>query len=157
MSDQTPPTPPPAIPPVPPEDDFPRKKGWKSFFESPAIPYPASTPEEKQWATGLHASGFAGLVIPFGNLLAPLVIWMIKRPESAYLDAVGKEVVNFHLSFWIYALITGAIAAVLFCLVVPLILPVAVFVGGIVYMVMAVMKTNEGGDFRYPATIRFIK
>ncbi len=145
------------MPPTPPGDHTPRKAGWKSFFESPAIPYPPSTPEERNWATGLHASGFAGFIIPFGNILAPLVIWMIKRPESAYLDAVGKEVVNFHICFLIYALVTSAIAGVLFCLVIPIILPVAVLIGGIVYMVMAVMKTTEGGDYRYPATIRFIK
>ncbi len=151
MSDQ--------VPPLPPENDFPQKKGWKAFFESPAIPYPDSTPAEKSWATGLHASGFAGLilVIPAANIIAPLVIWLIKRPESKYLDEVGKEVVNFHISMAIYMWISVIMAFVLGCLIVPLVLPVVVAVGAIVYMVMAVMKTSEGGDFRYPATIRFIK
>lgn len=159
MSDQVPPTPPPVVLPQPPEDDSPRKKSWKAFFESPVIPYPESTPGEKSWATGLHASGFAGLilVIPAANIIAPLVIWLIKRPESKYLDEVGKEVVNFHISMAIFMWAAVALAIFLGCLIVPLILPVVVGVGAIVYMVMAVMKTSEGGDFRYPATIRFIK
>lgn len=159
MSDEIPPTPPavPPTPPEPPEESLPKAKGWKDFFQSPTIPYPTGTPAEKQWATGMHASGFAGFVIPFGNLLAPFVIWMIKRPESAYLDEVGKEVINFHLSFLIYAIATGTVAALLVCLVIPVVLPIAVVIGGIVYMIQAIMRTTEGRDYRYPATIRFIK
>jgi hypothetical protein len=164
MSDEIPPQPPafpPTPPPPPPEPDdhFPKKAGWKEFFASPVMPYPASTPAEKSWATGLHASGFAGFafVIPFANILAPLVIWLIKRPESAYLDAVGKEVVNFQISAAIYGVVTAIIAVVLGCLIVPIVLPFIVVIGWVVYMIRALMATSEGGDFRYPATIRFIK
>ncbi len=164
MSDENPPTPP-AFPPTPPSspepgDPSPKKGRVMEFFTSPVIPYPVSTPAEKSWATGLHASGFAGFVfvIPLANIIAPLAIWLIKRPESAYLDAVGKEVVNFQISALIYAFVTALIATPLTCLFfIPWLVPLAVFVGWIVFMIQAVMKTTEGGDFRYPATIRFVK
>ncbi len=162
MSDEIPPPPPaipPSNPPEPPDDYSPKKAAWKEFFESPVMAYPESTPLEKSWATGLHASGFAGFifVVPFANIIAPLVIWLIKRPESAYLDAVGKEVVNFQISAAIYGVATTILAFLLGCLIVPIALPFIVLIGWIVYMIRGIMATSDGGDYRYPATIRFIK
>ncbi len=158
MSDEIPPTPP-AVPPEPPEEQLPKVGGWKEFFKSPLMAYPTASPAEKSWATGLHASGFAGFifVIPFANIIVPLVIWLIKRPESAYLDAVGKEVVNFQISAAIFGVGTAIIAGLIGCLIIPIALPFIVLIAWVVYMIKAIMATSDGGDFRYPATIRFIK
>jgi len=144
------------LPPEPPIDG-PEKKSKSDFFKSPDIPYPAGAPEQRQWAVAIHASGFAGLVFPFGNILAPLILWMIKKPEGAYLDEIGKEVVNFHISFSIYAVVSILAAILLSCLIIPIILPFVVGIGGIVLMILAIVKTSNGEDYRYPATIRFIK
>ena len=37
------------------------------------------TKDERTWAMLCHFSAFAGLIFPFGNFLAPLIIWLIKK------------------------------------------------------------------------------
>jgi uncharacterized Tic20 family protein len=38
-----------------------------------------------------------------GHLLAPLIVWLMKRDESPEIDAHGKEAVNFQISMLIYS------------------------------------------------------
>ena len=55
------------------------------------------------WATFSHLASFAGILgIPFGSILGPLVIWLIKRAEIPFVDQCGKEAVNFQISIGIY-------------------------------------------------------
>ncbi|MBJ7259032.1 MAG: DUF4870 domain-containing protein [Chthoniobacterales bacterium] len=119
----------------------------------PSTP-PGVTPEEQSWAIALHLSGFAGFLLPsLGQILAPLVIWLIKRPESAYLDRVGKDVLNFQISYTIYVVVAGILCW--FCigfLVLPVILVV-----WIVLMVVAAVKTSNGEEYKYPFTIRLLQ
>lgn len=101
-----------------------------------------------------HLLGFAGLIVPVGgNIIGPLVLWLIKRAESPYLDAVGKEVVNFNISFTIYAAIAFL---TVFAFIGFLLLP-AVGVVWLVLTVIGAIKASEGKIYRYPLTIRMIK
>ena len=56
---------------------------------------------------------FAGVVFPFGSLIAPLILWLLKRNESAFLDEIGKEVVNFQISLIAYSFVCGLLVFVL--------------------------------------------
>lgn len=142
------------IPPQLPEDPFtPPASG--GFFKSPLTPYPPSSETDRSWAIGLHASPLIGLIVPLGNLLAPFIIWLIKKPESPYLDEVGKEVVNFQLSTTIYALACTIISFVTCGFGVILFLPLVL--AWFIFVIMAVIKTSNGEPYRYPATWRLIK
>ena len=101
----------------------------------------------------MHLLGFAGFVFPFGNIIAPLILWLVKRPESPLLDRTGKEVLNFQISSTIYAAAAGILCFVLIGL---LILPV-IFILWVVFMVIAAVKTGNGEDYRYPLTIRILQ
>jgi uncharacterized Tic20 family protein len=142
------------IPPQLPEDPItPPASG--GFFSSPTTPYPAPSETDRSWAIGLHASPLIGLIVPFGNLLAPFIIWLIKKPESPYLDEAGKEVVNFQLTFTIYALICTAIAFITCGIGTILFLPLILV--WLIFVIIAVIKTSNGEHYRYPATWRLIK
>jgi uncharacterized Tic20 family protein len=52
----------------------------------------------------IHISALASYIFPFGGVLAPLIIWQIKKDESYYIDEQGKSAVNFNLSFALYPL-----------------------------------------------------
>lgn len=107
---------------------------------------------EKQWAVAIHLSALIGLVMPFFNILAPLVLWLFKRPESAWLDEIGKSVLNFQISFTIYALIAGLS---IFVLVGFLLLPIV----GIVYLaflIVGAIRASEGVTYRFPLTFKFL-
>jgi uncharacterized Tic20 family protein len=97
--------------------------------------------------------GFAGFVFPFGNIIGPLILWLIKRPESPLLDRTGKEVLNFQITYTIYAAVAGILC---FVLVGFLILPV-VFILWVVLMVVAAVRTGNGEEYKYPLTIRLLQ
>ncbi|GGY24956.1 hypothetical protein GCM10008098_18250 [Rhodanobacter panaciterrae] len=123
------------------------------------IPPPPSEPvtvgpsaEERQWAMFAHLSALAGLVIPFGSIIGPLVIWLIKKDTMPFVNDQGKEALNFN--------ITVAIAAVVcwilfFVLIGMLLLPVLVILW-LVFVILGTIKANEGTTYRYPFALRLV-
>jgi uncharacterized Tic20 family protein len=109
--------------------------------------------EDRTWATLCHLTALALLVgIPFGNIIGPLVVWLLKRHESAAVDAHGKEAVNFQISMTIYTLLAG-----LSCfLCVGFVLLPAALIANLVLIVVASIKASNGELFRYPLSIRLI-
>jgi uncharacterized Tic20 family protein len=117
---------------------------------------PASSSESaRSWCIGLHLSGLSGLILSFAlaHIVVPLVIWLVKRADSPEIDSTGKEVLNFQISYTIYSLIAGALC---FVLIGFLILPIVLIVW-LVCIIIAAVKTSNGENYRYPATIRFLQ
>ena len=88
-----------------------------------------------------------------GNILGPLVMWLIKREECPFVDACGKEALNFQISMTIYTIVAG----VLVLAVIGLILLPAIIIFNVVLTIMASIRASEGSNYQYPLTIRFIK
>lgn len=102
-----------------------------------------------------HLLAFAqfALIVPCGNIIGPLVLWLLKRADSPYIDEHGKEVLNFNISWAIYGVIAGLSCLILIGFVIGPIL----FVAWIVFVIIGSMKASEGKLYRYPLTIRFLK
>jgi uncharacterized protein len=109
--------------------------------------------QERTWAMFCHLGAFAGYMIPFGHIIAPLIIWQMKRKESAFVEENGKEALNFQLTLTIYAIIATLLALIF----IGFFLLAIIGVFGVVMIVVAALKANNGESFRYPATMRFIK
>jgi hypothetical protein len=109
--------------------------------------------EERTMALLTHLSGLAGFVVPFGNIIAPLIIWQIKKDQSAFVNDQGKEAVNFQISFTLYAIAAG----LLILLAVGVLLLPLVGLAGLILMIIAALKANQGVAYRYPFTLRLIK
>lgn len=116
---------------------------------------PQQTPgqEARQWAMFCHFAAFLGLVFPFGNLLGPLIVWQIKKDLDPFVDAQGKEALNFQISVAV---------AMLICLLLSVVLigiPLMVLVGiaALVLTIIAGIKANEGQAYRYPFAWRLVK
>lgn len=100
-----------------------------------------------------HLAALAGLVgVPFGNVLGPLIIWLIKKNEMPAIDAHGKESINFQLSMTIYLIVAGILVFVF----IGIFLVIALMIANVVLVILASIRANEGGFYRYPITIRFI-
>lgn len=115
---------------------------------------PAVKDDERTWAVLAHLSVLGHLLLPVVALAAPLVIWLVKREQSAYLDDHARESLNFHITLVLYsvlaiplAIITCGLGALLVLLVYPL---------GLIGMIMASIAANRGEFYRYPMTFRFI-
>ena len=106
------------------------------------------------WGMLCHLAALAGFIgIPFGNVIGPLVIWLIKKDEFAFVDDNGKESLNFQISVTICALV----AAILIVVVIGIFLLIALAVADLVFIIMAAVKASKGETYRYPLSIKFLK
>ena len=122
------------------------------FPPPPPQPPTCSAKDERLWATFCHLGGLGMYVFPFGNVIIPLVIWLVKKDEYPLVNDQGKEALNFQLSIMIYTIVS----LVLLLAVVGIALLLAVLIFDVVMIVIASIKANEGVAYRYPLTIRFI-
>lgn len=111
------------------------------------------TPDEKQMGLFLHLSQLLNLILPFGGVIAPIVLWQMKKDQMPALDAHGKMVVNWLISSLIYWVVSGVLAIVLIGFLGML----ALVIMGIVFPIMGGIKANNGEFWEYPLTIKFLK
>jgi len=110
--------------------------------------------DERTWGMLCHLAALAGFVgIPFGNIIGPLVVWLIKKQEYALADREGKKSLNFQISMTIYALVAAALIIVL--IGIPLLILIALV--DLILVIVASVKTSNGEDYNYPLSIKFFK
>ena len=102
--------------------------------------------EEKLWAVGAH---LGPLLLGF---IAPLIVWLVFRERSAFLDRTAKEALNMQLSYLIYFLVAGFSLILL----VGLVLLPAVGIAWLVLMIVATTKVANLEDYRYPLIFRLV-
>lgn len=125
---------------------------------APQEPQPATGPPDKDarlWATFTHLAALAGLLgVPFGSIIGPLVLWLIKKNEIPFVDYNGKEALNFQISITIYMIASTP----LICggpLILLAVIPLAIV--DLIFTIIAAIKANDGEYYRYPITIRMLK
>ena len=128
-------------------------KAFCIMTETPASPPPASTSDERKWSVLLHISALAGMIIPLGNVIGPLVLWLIKKPESAYVDRHGKAALNFQISSMIYMIVMALLVIVFIGL--PLLIAYSIF--WFVMVILATIRAADDKDPGYLLSIQFFK
>ncbi len=118
---------------------------------------PQYSENELTWAGLCHFSALMGLIwwmpvyynwIPVGHLIGPLVVWLIKRKSSPYIDTNAKEALNFQMSITFYALILGLLPLGFFSIYG--ITALAIF--SACFAIKAGVHVSKGKPFRYPLT-----
>jgi len=117
------------------------------------------TPELRQWAMFCHLGGLAGFVVPFGGIIAPLILWQMKREESPFIDEQGREALNFNITIVgaTYLLTLVAVFTMFFFfgfLLIPVVFGLTI--AHVVFAIIAALKANEGIAYRYPFTLRLV-
>ena len=107
----------------------------------------------RNWAVVLHLSQFAGYIIPFAGLLAPILIWQIKKNDVPGLDEHGKIIANWMISAFIY----GVLCFFLTFILIGFLGFAALAVMAIVYPIIGAIKANDGVAWKYPLSIEFLK
>ena len=116
---------------------------------------PMDVRTERNWAMGAHLSTFLGCfgVVAFANIIAPLVIYLMKREESSFVADQAKEALNFQISMTIYLLLAGLLSMAF--IGIPLLVVLAL--ADMILTVVAAIKASEGTYYRYPLTMQFVK
>lgn len=112
---------------------------------------------EKVLAMVLHLSGFlSGVMFP---IVVPLVIWLLKKDESKFLDHHGKSALNFQLTMliigggaFVFTLFTFGLGAII-------VVPLAVILGllYIIFIIIATINASGGQTYEYPISFKLIK
>ncbi len=110
-------------------------------------------PDARLWGMLAHFAGLIGFIIPFGNLIGPLIVWQIKKDQMPFVDDQGKESLNFQITISIAAIVCIVLMLVLIGFV---LLPLVGLVA-LVLMVIAGIKANGGERYRYPFVLRLIQ
>ena len=114
----------------------------------------AASKEEQNWAMICHLSALSGFLIPFGNIVGPLIVWLSKRAEMPLVETHGKEALNFQIT----VRIAMAISALLIFVLIGFVLMPIVVIGALVLTIMAAIKVSNGElDYRYPWSLRLLK
>jgi uncharacterized Tic20 family protein len=100
----------------------------------------------------LHLSLLAGFLVPLAGLIVPIVIWQMKKSDLPGLDAHGKMIANWMISWVLYAIASGLLVLVI--VGIPLLLALALT--GIVFPIIGAIKANDGVLWKYPLTITFL-
>lgn len=109
--------------------------------------------DERTLATFAHLGPVAGLIVPFGSILLPLIIWMTQREKSAFIDDQGKEALNFQITM----LFGFLICIVLIFVIIGIPLLIILYILDLVFSIIAAIKANKGEYYRYPFNLRLIK
>lgn len=109
---------------------------------------------ERMWGMLCHISALAIFIIPgVGNILGPLVIYLLKKDEYDFVEDQGKESLNFQITVTILLFVSG----LLIVIGIGFLLLAIIAVAALVYTIIAAVRANEGEFYRYPWSIRFLK
>ncbi|WP_406684555.1 DUF4870 domain-containing protein [Seonamhaeicola sp. MEBiC1930] len=64
---------------------------------------------QKNIATFIHLSTFSRFIIPLGNFIGPIILWVANKDKSEFIDNHGKQAINFQISILLYAIIIGTL------------------------------------------------
>lgn len=119
----------------------------QDFANSREVRYAQVSSDERSIAILTHALSI------FFPIIAPLVIYLVKKEESRYIGEHAKEVLNFGISMFIYCII----CIPLIFLIIGIFLLIAIGIGSLILHIIGAVKAADDVLYRYPFTIRFIK
>jgi len=125
-------------------------------FTPPPIPsaLPARiSPEEKNWGVIAHLSALSGYLVPFGWIIGPLVVFLIKKELMPFAAGEAKSALNFQITMAIAALI--CVPLMFICIGFVLIVIVALV--DLIFIIVAAVKASDGYPYKYPISFPFVK
>lgn len=105
------------------------------------------------WGMFAHLSALIGFIIPFGNVIGPLVIWLTKGKEIEFVGTEAKEALNFQITM----LLAFVVAWVLVFILIGFLLMALLAIADLILVIMAAISASKGQPYRYPFALRLIK
>lgn len=106
-----------------------------------------------QWAMFLHISLLGGFLLPLLGLIAPFLIWKLKKDEYPILNEHGRMAANWVISELVYGIVFSLLTFVVIGF--PLLFILGLL--GIIFPIIACLKANKGEIWRYPLSINIMQ
>jgi uncharacterized Tic20 family protein len=107
---------------------------------------PAVTSEERNMAMLMY------ILAIITSFVGPLIIWLMKKDSSPFINQQGKELLNFQITAFIAFVICGVLTIVLIGL---LLMPI-VGLCSLIFTIMGAIKVSKGEAYRFPFAIRLL-
>ncbi|MES2920764.1 MAG: DUF4870 domain-containing protein [Verrucomicrobiota bacterium] len=109
----------------------------------PPPPQPGSTfpPTATNWRLYLELLAFTAFIFPVGQVLGPLVLWLVKKDTIPQVNEEGKKVINFNLSWLLWGILSCGLG----------------FIAWFIIAIIATLKAANNEPFQHPWTIAFLK
>lgn len=136
------------------EEEFQREKAkilsdenssYSGFFQKPLFGL-----SEKTYLMFMHLSQLLIWIIPVIGIVVPIIMWTTNKEGSATVDEHGKNILNFTISYAIYA-----VALTITIIGIPLL--IVLFIIYALALIIASIKASNGEYWKYPLSIKFIK
>jgi hypothetical protein len=111
------------------------------------------SPDEKNWGVIAHLSALAGYLVPFGSIIGPLVVYLIKKDTMPFAREEARSALNFQITMAIPAIL--CIPLIFLCIGIPLLILIGLF--DLVFIIVAAVKASEGAPYKYPIAFQFVK
>jgi uncharacterized protein len=120
-----------------------------------SLPPPQAGPTEEEKTLGMLCH-LLGILTGF---VGPLILWLLKKDSSRYIDYHGREALNFQITLFI-VMITLFFATMLLMIIFIgiLLIPVlfVIIILALVAEILAAVAAQKGEFYRYPCCIRFV-
>jgi hypothetical protein len=120
----------------------------------PQVGYGADgSKDERNVAMLAHLCSFAGLIVPLGNIVAPLIIWLLYREKSAFVTDQALESLNFNITI----ILAGIACGLLIFVGIGILLGLALGIVWIIGTVLAAVRASEGQRYRHRFILRLVR
>lgn len=107
----------------------------------PITPPPPPPAGPTSWRLYFELLGLLFFVIPLGHILGPLVLWLIMKDKDPEVDAEGKKVLNFNISWTLWMIVTCGLGSLVW----------------LVILIVAIIKAANREPFKHPLTLELLK
>jgi len=112
--------------------------------------------EQRNWAMLAHLSALLAFATVIGGIIAPLIIWLIRKDDMSFAAAQAKEALNFQITVYLIALALWLTFITVILIPIAVLLLILLAIVDIVLIIVAAVKVSEGFPYRYPFNFRLI-
>jgi uncharacterized Tic20 family protein len=106
-------------------------------------------PEDRTMAALTHLSGLSGYIIPFGGVLVPIIIWMVKK-DVPLISAIARQAIILNVAVFVAVGIAWILLLTVILLPVSILMWCAFGIAAVALPIMGALKANDGVYFKYP-------
>ena len=106
-------------------------------------------PEDRTIAVLTHLSGLAGYIIPFGGVLVPIIIWMVKR-DVPLISAIARQAIILNVAVFVAFLLSAVLWITLILIPAVIVFWCVLGISAFVLPIIGALKAGDGIYYRYP-------
>ncbi|MGO1585924.1 MAG: DUF4870 domain-containing protein, partial [Mesonia sp.] len=108
--------------------------------------------EDRQLLMLTHLSQLLDYITGIGGLIVPLIIWATQKEDVLKMNEQGKQIINFRISIFIYAILS---VPLIFLFGLGFLVLAVVGIVAFVFPIIKAIKANNGESTSYPLSIKF--